>query len=112
MPLYSSNSSGKKIGTSDPKDWMLLFVFPVAVFFILAGSAEGFIHHHHHSPTEDSDCAYCGFHNAVTQSDYTVNLPQIVPFLPLVLIFAFPFLPFHSSRFFTHSGLSPPALFQ
>lgn len=112
MRPYPSNFAREKPGTSVLRKWMLLFAFPVAVFFILAGSAEGFVHHHHHSPTEDSDCAYCGFHNAVTQADYAVSPPQVVPLLPLVFLLAAFFQPFYFERFFSHSGLSPPPLFQ
>jgi hypothetical protein len=97
---------------SNRRHRMILFAFPVAVFFILAGSAEGFVHHHHHSASEDSDCAYCSFHNAVAQSDHVVNPPQVVPLLPLVFLLAAFFQPFYFARFFSHSGLSPPTLFQ
>lgn len=109
--MSSLNRKSRKT-PANSRRWIFLFILPVTVVFTLAGSAEGFVHHHHHSATEDSDCAYCHFHNAVAQSDCALNPPQVVPFLPLFLILVIPILPFYSSRFFAHSGLSPPPLFQ
>ncbi len=89
--------------------WFSILAFSVFLVFAGVDLSEGFIHHHHET-TEDSDCAYCGFHKAVSNSDISAAPVEIIPYF-LIVSSVFVLLPtYHFTRLITHSGRAPPAV--
>lgn len=89
--------------------WIKFLAF--FVFFIFAGVdlSENYIHHHH-GKTEDSGCAYCGFHKAVSNSDLSAAPVDVVPLFFIFFVLSVLVPSYRSSRFVLHSGRAPPAV--
>jgi hypothetical protein len=93
------------------KSRIKFFVFPLALAFLLVGSAEGFVHHHHEQ-TEDRDCAYCGFHQATSQSDFSFPAMVVIPLFSVFFSVVSLYVSYPSPGFTLASGRSPPAAFR
>jgi hypothetical protein len=89
--------------------WIKFLAF--SVFFIFSGVdlSENYIHHHH-DKTEDSDCAYCGFHKAVSNSDLSAAPVDLVPLFFVFFAIAVLVPSYRSSRFVLRSGRAPPVV--
>jgi len=90
--------------------WIRFLALALVVFFAAAGLSEGFVHHHHNK-TEESDCAYCSFHQVVNNSDFSPAPPVHLISLFLLSFVLLAFLPFYvGEQFSFHSGRAPPAV--
>jgi hypothetical protein len=89
------------------KERIKFIVLPMALTFAFLGAAEGFIHHHH-EPTADHDCAYCGFHQATNQSDFSFPTMALIPLFSIFLAVLSFYVFYPSSSFIVASGRSPP----
>ncbi len=83
----------------------------ISVFLIFAGVdlSENYIHHHHEK-TEDNDCAYCGFHKALSNSDFSSAPVEIVPIFALFFAVLVYLPSFRSTKFTLHFGRAPPVV--
>jgi hypothetical protein len=95
------------------RKWLKSLAFVVFLAFGGVELSEGYIHHHHEKTEDnDPDCAYCSFHKAFSNADFSIApLVDLVPLFFLFLTVLVFFQSFLGSRYLLPTGRAPPVTF-